>query len=86
MMLLDHAVLDMRAAGANPKLLAYMNQSQNLVSTPLGTLRPLANTTRIQVFNSYAGIAQAIANHTIAGNTRAVVYDNERFTGTRRTS
>jgi hypothetical protein len=81
-MLLDHAVLDMRAAGANPKLLAYMNQSQNLVSTPLGTLRPLANTTRIQVFNSYAGIAQAIANHTIAGNTRAVVYDNERFTGT----
>jgi hypothetical protein len=82
MMLLDHAVLDMRAAGANPKLLAYMNQSQNLVSTPLGTLRPLANTTRIQVFNSYAGIAQAIANHTIAGNTRAVVYDNERFTGT----
>lgn len=82
MMLLDHAVLDMQAAGASPKLLAYVNQSHNLVSTPMGTPRPLANPTRIQVFNSYAKIAQAIADHTIAGNTKAVVYDNERFTHT----
>jgi hypothetical protein len=82
MMLLDHAVLDMQAAGANPKLLAYINQSQNLVSTPVGTPLPLANTTRIQVFNSYAEIAQAIAHHAIAGDTKAVVYDNEHFTGT----
>ena len=81
-MLLDHAVLDMRAAGASPKLLDFMNQPQNLVSTPVGKPRPLPHATRIQVFNSYARIAQAIANHGIAANTKAVVYDNERFTGT----
>jgi len=34
------------------------------------------------VFNSYAGIVQALANHRIAADTRAVVYDNERSTGT----
>ncbi len=81
-MLLDHAVLDMDAAGASPKLLSFVNQPQNLVSTPLDEAQPLINATRIQVFNSYAGIAQAIADHTIAANTKAVVYDNERFTGT----
>jgi hypothetical protein len=81
-MLLDHAVLDMQAAGASPKLLSLVNQSYNLVSTPLYTPQPLTNPTRIQVFNSYAKIAQAIADHTIARNTRAVVYDNERFTHT----
>lgn len=34
------------------------------------------------MFNSYAGIVQALANHYIAADTRAVVYDNERSTGT----
>jgi hypothetical protein len=81
-MLLDHAVLDMQAAGASPKLLDFVNQPQNLVSTPLARPKPLANATRIQVFNSYAGIVQALANHRIAADTRAVVYDNERSTGT----
>jgi hypothetical protein len=81
-MLLNHAVLDMQAAGASPKVLSLVNQSQNLVSTPVDTPQPLTNPTRIQVFNSYAGIAQAITDHAIAPNTRAVVYDNERFTHT----
>ena len=81
-MLLDHAVLDMQAAGASPKLLDFLNQPQNLVSTPLAKAKPLANATRIQVFNSYASIAQALADHRIATDTRAVVYDNERSTGT----
>jgi hypothetical protein len=81
-MLLDHAVLDMQAAGASPKLLDFLNQPQNLVSTPLAKGKPLANATRIQVFNSYASIAQALADHRIATDTRAVVYDNERSTGT----
>lgn len=81
-MLLDHAVLDMQAAGASPKLLTLVNQPHNLVSTPVDTPQPLANPTRIQVFNSYAGIAQAIADHAIASDTKAVVYDNEHFTHT----
>ena len=81
-MLLDHAVLDMQAAGASPTLLDFMNQPQNLVSTPLAQPKPLINATRIQVFNSYAGIVQALANHHIAPDTRAVVYDNERSGGT----
>jgi hypothetical protein len=81
-MLLNHAVLDMQAAGASPALLDLLNQPQNLVSTPLAMPKPLANATRIQVFNSYAGIVQALANHHIAADTRAVVYDNERSTGT----
>jgi hypothetical protein len=81
-MLLDHAVLDMQAAGASRKLLDFVDQPQNLVSTPLARAKPLARATRIQVFNSYAGIAQALANHHIAADTRAVVYDNERSTGT----
>jgi hypothetical protein len=82
LLLLDHAVLDMQAAGASPALLDFMNQPQNLVSTPLAKPKPLINATRIQVFNSYAGIVQAIANHHIAPDTRAVVYDNERSGGT----
>jgi hypothetical protein len=82
LMLLDHAVLDMEAAGASPKLLAFLDRPQNLVSTPLARAKPLANATRIQVFNSYAGIVQALASHHIAADTRAVVYDNERSTGT----
>jgi hypothetical protein len=81
-MLLDHAVLDMEAAGASPALLGFMNQPQNLVSAPLDKPKPLINATRIQVFNSYAGIAQALTDHRIAADTRAVVYDNERSTGT----
>jgi hypothetical protein len=81
-MLLDHAVLDMRATGASPAVLDFLNQPQNLVSTPMDKPMPLTNATRIQVFNSYAGIAQAIANHRIAPDTRAVVYDNERSSGT----
>ena len=81
-MLLDHAVLDMRAAGASPTLLRFMDQPQNLVSTPRRRAKPLMNATRIQVFNSYANIVKALANHRIAGDTRAVVYDNERSTGT----
>ena len=82
LMLLDRAVLDMRAAGASRKLLDYVNQPRNLVSTGRGSAKPLAKATRIQVFNSYAGIAEALAKHHIAANTRAVVYDNERSTGT----
>jgi hypothetical protein len=79
---LRHAVLDMRAAGANPKLLSLVNQPHNLVSTPLDTPQPLDNPTRIQVFNSYAGIARAVADHHIAADTKAVLYDNEWFTHT----
>jgi hypothetical protein len=82
LMLLYHAVLDMRAAGASRKLLDFVNQPQNLVSTAMDRHKPLRNASRIQVFNSYAGIAQALANHHIAADTRAVVYDNERSTGT----
>jgi hypothetical protein len=81
-MFLDRAVLDMQAAGASRALLDFMNQPQNLVSTPMARAKPLINATRIQVFNSYAGIAAALANHHIAPDTRAVVYDNERSTGT----
>jgi hypothetical protein len=81
-MLLDHAVLDMRSAGASPKLLAFLNQPQDLVSTPRGRSKPLINASRIQVFSSYTSIVHAIANHHIAADTRAVVYDNERSTGT----
>ena len=81
-MFLDRAVLDMQAAGAGTALLDFVDQSRNLVSTPLARQKPLANATRIQVFNSYAGIAQALANHQIATDTRAVVYDNEYSTGT----
>ena len=81
-MLLNHAVLDMKAGGASANLLAFMNQPRNLVSTPLDKPKPLTHATRIQVFSSYAGIAQALANHHIASNTRAIVYDNERSTGT----
>jgi len=81
-MLLKHAVLDMQAADASPELLDFVNQPQNLLSTPHDTAQPLANTTRIQVFNSYASIAQALASHHIAANTKAVVYDNEVSTGT----
>ena len=82
LMLLNHAVLDMKAAGASPNLLAFVNQPQNLVSTPLDMPKPLTDATRIQVFNSYAGIVQAFASHHIAPDTRAIVYDNERSTGT----
>jgi hypothetical protein len=81
-MLLHRAVLDMRAAGASRKLLDFVDQPQNLVSTGMGSSKPLKNASRIQVFNSYAGIAEALANHHIAADTRAVVYDNERSTGT----
>jgi hypothetical protein len=81
-MFLDHAVLDMQAAGASPVLLDFVNQPQNLVSTPVDKPKPLVKATRIQVFNSYAGIVQALADHRIAADTRAVVYDNERSTGT----
>jgi hypothetical protein len=81
-MLLDRAVLDMQAAGASRTLLDFMNQPRNLVSTPRARAKPLANATRIQVFSSYAGLAMALANHHIAADTRAVVYDNERSTGT----
>lgn len=75
-------MLDMQAAGASPALLNFVNQPQNLVSTPLNKPKPLVNATRIQVFNSYAGIVQALATHRIAADTKAVVYDNERSTGT----
>jgi hypothetical protein len=81
-MVLDHAVLDMRSAGASPKLLALLNNPRDLVSTPRGRSKPLVNASRIQVFSSYTSIAHAIANHHIAADTRAVVYDNERSTGT----
>jgi hypothetical protein len=81
-MLLDHAVLDMKAAGASPALLDFMNQPQNLVSTALHRAKPLINATRIQVFSSYDSIVHALANHHIAAGTKAVVYDNERSTGT----
>jgi hypothetical protein len=81
-MLLDHAVLDMKAGGASRTLLDFLNQPQNLVSTPMDKPMPLINATRIQVFNSYAGIVQALASHRIAADTRAIVYDNERSTGT----
>jgi hypothetical protein len=81
-MLLDRAVLDMQTAGASRTLLDFMNRPQNLVSTPMAKTKPLINATRIQVFNSYAGIAQALASHHIAADTRAIVYDNERSTGT----
>ena len=82
LMLLDHAVLDMQAAGASRTVLDYINQPQNLVSTPQARNKPLVNATRVQVFNSYAAIAQALADHHIAADTRAVLYDNERSTGT----
>ena len=81
-MLLDHAVLDMQAAGASRALLDFVNQPQNLVSTPRAREKPLKNATRVQVFSSYAGIAHALANHHIAADTKAIVYDNERSTGT----
>jgi len=81
-MLLDHAVLDIRAAGASPSLLNFVNQPQNLVSTARARAKPLKDATRIQVFNSYVTIAHALAKHHIAADTRAVVYDNELSTGT----
>jgi hypothetical protein len=81
-MLLDRAVLEMRAAGASRTLLDFVNRPQNLVSTPLARAKPLTKATRVQVFSSYAGLAQAIANNHIAGDTKAIVYDNERSTGT----
>ena len=81
-MLLDHAVLDMRAAGASRSLLDFVNQPQNLVSTARASAKPLKDATRIQVFNSYATIVHALARHHIAADTRAVVYDNELSTGT----
>ena len=80
-MLLDRAVLDMQAAGASQTVLDFVNQPQNLVSTPMARAKPLASATRIQVFSSYAGIVEALANHHLAADTRAVVYDNERSTG-----
>jgi len=81
-MLLDHAVLDMQAAGASPSLLNFVNRPQDLVSTSRARVKPLKDATRIQVFSSYATIAHAIARHHIAADTRAVVYDNEHSTGT----
>ena len=81
-MLLDHAVLEMQAAGASRSLLGFVNQPQNLVSTPRARAKPLKDATRIQVFSSYASIVHALANHHIAADTRAVVYDNELSTGT----
>ena len=81
-MLLDHAVLDMQAAGATSAMVHFMDQPQNLVSTPRHKAKPLRDATRIQVFNSYANIAHALANHHIAADTRAIVYDNELSTGT----
>jgi len=69
-MLLDHAVLDMQAAGASRKLMDFMDQPQNLVSTPLARHKPLSRATRIQVFSSYASIAKALAKHHIAADTR----------------
>jgi hypothetical protein len=81
-MLLDRAVLDMQAAGASRRLLDFVNRPQNLVSTPLARAKPLTKATRVQVFSSYAGIVQALAGHQIAADTRAIVYDNERSTGT----
>jgi hypothetical protein len=81
-MLLDHAVRDMKAAGASRALLDFMNQPQNLFSTPRTKAKPLINATRIQVFSSYAGIVHALASHHIAAQTRAVVYDNELSRGT----
>ena len=82
LMLLDRAVLDMQAAGASRTVLDFVNQPQNLVSTGMAQTKPLPSATRIQVFNSYAGIVQAFADHHIAPNTKAIVYDNERSTGT----
>jgi len=81
-MMLHRAVLEMQAAEASPQLLDFVNQPQNLVSTPHDRAQPLTNATRIQVFNSYAGIVRAFANHRITADTRAVVYDNEISTGT----
>jgi hypothetical protein len=81
-MLLDHAVTDVQAAGASRAVLDFINQPQNLVSTALTRAKPLINATRIQVFSSYASIAAALANGHIAPDTKAVVYDNERSTGT----
>jgi hypothetical protein len=81
-MLLDHAAMDVQAAGASRAVLDFINQPQNLVSTALTRAKPLTNATRIQVFSSYASIAEALANGHIAPDTRAVVYDNERSTGT----
>src|SRR5215469_16447119 len=82
LMLLDHAVLDIRAAGASPSLLNFVNRPQDLVSTSRARVKPLKDATRIQVFSSYVTIAHAIARHHIAADTRAVVYDNEHSTGT----
>ena len=81
-MLLDHAVLDMQAAGASRALLDFVNQPRNLVSTPRARDKPLKNATRVQVFSSYAALARAIVRHHIAADTKAIVYDNERSTGT----
>jgi hypothetical protein len=81
-MLLYHAVLDVRAAGASRSLLDFVNQPQNLVSTARARTKPLKDATRIQVFSSYATIVHALARHHIAADTRAVVYDNELSTGT----
>ena len=52
LMLLNHAVLDMKAGGASANLLAFMNQPRNLVSTPLDKPKPLKHATRKQVFSS----------------------------------
>ena len=52
------------------------------MSTPRAREKPLKNATRVQVFSSYAGLAHALANHHIAADTKAIVYDNERSTGT----
>jgi hypothetical protein len=82
LMLLDRAVLEMQAAGASRKLLDFVNRPQNLVSTPLARAKPLAKATRVQVFSSYAGLVQALASGHIAADTKAIVYDNERSTGT----
>jgi hypothetical protein len=62
-------------------LLDLVNRPQNLVSTPRAREKPLKNATRIQVFSSYAGLAQALSYHHIAADTKAIVYDNERSTG-----
>ena len=82
LMLLDRAVLEMRAAGASQTLLDFVNRPQNLVSTPRARAKPLANATRVQVFSSYASLAHALAIGHIAADTKAIVYDNERSTGT----
>jgi hypothetical protein len=81
-MLLDRAVLEMRAAGASRTLLDFVNRPQNLVSTPRARAKPLTNATRVQVFSSYAALARALARGHIAADTKAIVYDNERSTGT----